>query len=53
MSECIWPRNEEGKMSFKPIMDTFIDKCKIDIDWKVCSLLFSQVIGFGLMSSSV
>lgn len=34
MSDCIWPRNAAGKMSFRPLMDAFIDKCKIKIDWK-------------------
>lgn len=33
-SECVWPRNDDGHMSARPLMDAFIDKCKIDIDWK-------------------
>jgi hypothetical protein len=34
MSECVWPRNEDGKMSFKPIMHAFLDRCKVKLDWK-------------------
>jgi hypothetical protein len=34
LSECIWPRNAEGKMSFEPIVETFLDKCKIEMDMK-------------------